>query len=441
MPPMKTVLLAAGSSRRFWPLREKFRLSIYGKTLLEHQVDTLRRAGCNDILCVISPQHQVWVQQLSLPITIVLQGEETGMCGALLAALPLCGNEPVLIVGNDFITTDAYRALQEKLFRVGDLQGILLAREVLENFPGGYLTLDRGRITAITEKPGAGREPSNLVTIIAHLHRDASLLLHAIVSTPNGGDDAYERALLSLFPHHHYAALPYYGTWFPLKYPWHALALLSSPPPTGPYIHPSVSLHPSAIVEGDVTIEEGVQVFPGATVRGPCFIGRNTIIGNNTLIWESSIGRSCVIGFGTEIKASILGNDVWTHSTYIGDSVIGENVCFGAGSITGNFRLDEGPIASLMGNERIPTGRKKLGAIIGDNCRIGIHVSMNPGVKIGEGSFISTATVVDHDIPHTSFVSMKHGEMFLRKNASPAPQPQHRLLFRKTVQGKKCSPA
>lgn len=438
---MKTVLLAAGSSRRFWPLQEKFHLSLHGKTLLEHQVDRLRHGGCDDILCVVSLQHQEWVRQLSLPITVVLQGEKTGMYGALLAALPLCGNKPVLIVGNDFIEASAYGALREKLACTHSLQGILLAREVTEYFPGGYLTLNHDRITAIMEKPGAGREPSTLVNIIAHLHRDASLLLHTISLMPTGGDDVYERALLFLFPHHYYTVLPYYGTWFPMKYPWHPLALLPSLPLAGPNIHPSVTLHPSAVIEGSVTLEEGVKVFPFATVRGPCFIGKNTIIGNNTLVWGSSIGHSCVIGFGTEIKASILGNHVWTHSTYIGDSVIGENVCFGAGSVTGNFRLDEESIASLVGHERISTGQKKLGAIIGDNCRIGIHVSMNPGVKIGKGSFVSTATVVQHDIPDGSFASMKYGEMRVQRNSAHPPPPNLRMPFRESVERKNQIPA
>lgn len=421
---MKTVLLAAGSSRRFWPLQEKFRLSIYGKTLLEHQIARLQHGGCDDILCVVGPHNYEWIQQLSLPFTMITQGKEKGMRGALLAALPLCGKEPVLIVGDDFIEASAYRELQGKFSRSLHLQGILLAREVTEYFQGGYLTLDQDRIISIIEKPGGGREPSNLVNIIAHLHRDASLLLHTLSTGPSRKDDGYEQALQSLFPHHHFSALPYSGMWFPLKYPWHPLPILSclSESLSMPQIHPSATIHASAVVEGNTTIEEGVKIFPHATVRGPCFIGKNTIIGNNALVLGSSIGHSCVIGFGTEVKASILGNHVWTHSTYIGDSVIGKNVCFGAGTVVGNFRLDEGLISSVVGYDRVQTGLKKLGTMIGDDCRIGIHVSMNPGVKIGGGSFISTATVVTQDVPDGSFVFMKNGAMHIRKNTvSSAP--------------------
>lgn len=365
------------------------------------------------------------------------------MWGALVTVLPFCGNEPVLIVGNDFIEVNAYRELRENFFRYTHLQGILLAREVTEYFPGGYLTLDQDRISAIIEKPGEGREPSNLINIVAHLHRDASLLLRALSAMPHGGDDGYEQALHSLFPHHHYAALPYRGTWFPLKYPWHPLQILPSLLDNlpMPQTHPSAIIHPSAVIEGNVTIEEGVQIFPYATVRGPCFIGKNTIIGNNTLLWGSSVGHSCVIGFSTEVKASILGNHVWTHSTYIGDSVIGENVSFGAGSVVGNFRLDEGTVSSVVGQDKVQTGLKKLGTIIGDDCRIGIHVSLNPGVKIGRGSFVSTATVVTQDVPDGSFASMQSGEMIIRRNTAAAPRPQGRLLFRGNVERKSPVPA
>ncbi|MBI2523768.1 hypothetical protein HYW11_00925, partial [Candidatus Peregrinibacteria bacterium] len=198
-------------------------------------------------------------------------------------------------------------------------------------------------------------------------------------------------------------------------------------------IHPSDAVHRSAVIEGNVTIEEGARIFPHATVRGPCFIGKNTIIGNNAFLWGSSVGHSCVIGFGTEVKASILHNHVWTHSTYIGDSVIGDNVSFGAGGVVGNFRLDEGMISSFVGHDRIRTGLKKLGTMIGNDCRIGVHVSMNPGIKIGRGSFVSTAAVIAEDVPDGSFVSMKGGEMVIRKNTAPPPRPQDRLFFRGNV--------
>ncbi len=434
---IKTLLLAAGSSRRFWPIADKFRLSIAGKTLLEHQISRLRRGGCGDIICVVGRNNQEWVRELYPTITTIVQGEDSGMRGALLAALPLCGNEPVLVVGNDIVVEDAYKELQEKFLQCHHLQGVLLARETEEYFPGGYLTIHNDRITAICEKPEKGMEPSNLVNLIAHIHRDASLLRRALAAMPMGGeDDGYERALHTLFQQYHFSALPYRGAWFPLKYPWHPLHVL----PTildelSAQIHPTASIHASAVVEGNVTIEDGVRIFPHATVRGPCFIGKNTIIGNNTLLWGSSVGRSCVIGFCTEVKASILGNNIWTHSTYVGDSVVGDNVCFGAGSVTGNFRLDEQQITSMVGGEKLQTGRRKLGVMIGKDCRIGMHVSINPGIKIGEGCFVGAATTTVRDAPDGSFVTTNKGMMTIKKNASPVPHPHDRLLFRRDVGG------
>lgn len=400
-------------------------------------MDRLRRGGYSEIVCVVGQHNQEWVRGLSPTVTTIVQGEESGMRGALLAALPLCGNAPVLVVGNDIIAADAYRELQEKFSHCPSLQGILLARKVEEYFPGGYLSLRNDRIAAICEKPGKGKEPSNLVNLIAHVHSDASLLLRAVATVPTGGDDGYEQALQLLFQKHNFAALPYNGTWFPLKYPWHPLCMLPAILEELPgHIHPSASIHASAVVEGNVTIEEGVRIFPHATVRGPCFIGKNTIVGNNTLLWGSSIGCSCVMGFGTEVKASILGNSVWTHSTYVGDSVVGDNVCFGAGGVTGNFRLDEKQISSVVGQEKIPTGRRKLGAVIGKNCRIGMHVSISPGIKIGGGSFVGGAASISCDVPDRSFVSMEKGGMTIRGNVSTVPPPHDRLCFQGEVEGK-----
>lgn len=180
------------------------------------------------------------------------------------------------------------------------------------------------------------------------------------------------------------------------------------------------NIHPSAVIEGHVILEEGVRVMPHATVVGPCYIGKGTIIGNNALVRESIIGEQCVIGFGSEVARSNLHSHVWTHSTYLGDCVIGHNVAFGAGSVSANFRLDEGEIASFA--EKLNTRRTKLGVIIGDNVRIGVHVSFAPGVKVGSGSFVATATYVSQDVAENRYVHTKEGVLEERENASKTPK-------------------
>jgi UDP-N-acetylglucosamine diphosphorylase / glucose-1-phosphate thymidylyltransferase / UDP-N-acetylgalactosamine diphosphorylase / glucosamine-1-phosphate N-acetyltransferase / galactosamine-1-phosphate N-acetyltransferase len=430
---MNVILLVAGRSKRFWPLREKNLFPIRGKSLAEHQVERLRAAGCESILLVAGAHNKSELKDLFPELPLIEQTDlERGMQGALLDALPRCGSEPVMIVGgNDVVDPSAYADVRQRMQK-GTMDGILLAKKVARYFPGGYLTLDGDRITGIQEKPGEGNEPSDLVNLVVHAHRDASVLLQALQDSVSDRDDAYERALDSLFKTHRYEAAHYEGGWQAVKYPWHLLELLPVllKDIRQQRISPTAHIHPTAAIEGNVIIEDGVKIMPHACVMGPCFIGKGTIVGNNALVRQSSVGEHCVVGYNTEVKASVLNHHVWTHSTYIGDSVVGENVSFGAGSVTGNLRLDEGEIASAVGEEKIGTGLSKFGTIIGDHVRIGIHTGIGPGIKIGSESFIGSSCLVSRDIPEASFVVMKSGELSVRPNNAKVNRPAARDKFK-----------
>lgn len=432
---MKTLLLVAGRSTRFWPLAEKPLFPVCGKPLLSHIVERLEEAGCGDIVFIAHASNMEDVQALYPDATVVEQENmEQGMRGALLSALPTIRNEDVLIVSsNDLIDASGYHATVEAGKQAG-CNGAILGQTVDRYFPGGYLSIEQNRITGIVEKPGEGNEPSNLVNIVCHYHADASVLLDALQRIDNAQDDGYgyEKALDTLFQDKHYTAVPYTDGWQAVKYPWHLLHVLPSllSDITQQSIDQSAQIHPSAVIEGHVIIEEGVKVLPHATIVGPCFIGRHSIIGNNALVRGSSVGEHCVVGYNTEVKSSVLHSHVWTHSTYIGDSIIGCNVSFGAGTITGNLRLDEEEILSVIKGEKIGTALKKFGTVIGDDVRIGIRVAINPGTKIGQGSFISSGALVEQDIPNNSFARMKSGELSVKENSTNTPQPANRQNYR-----------
>jgi bifunctional UDP-N-acetylglucosamine pyrophosphorylase/glucosamine-1-phosphate N-acetyltransferase len=431
---MKTLLLLAGRSKRFWPLADKNLVPIAGKTLLEHQVERLRAGGCRDITLVIGPHNMKEVKKLFPDLPVVRQQDlDLGMQGAMVSALPKVKKEPVLVVsGNDVIEPEAYRALVEASTKKG-VDGAILARKVKRYFPGGYLTVKGGRIRGIVEKPGEGKEPSKLVNIVAHVHNNPAALLATLKGMKSGRDDGYERALDALFQEKKYVAVPYEGVWQPVKYPWHLLPLLELflKEIKEPRVSKKAQIHPSAVVTGNVVIEDGVRLLPGACVVGPCFIGKDTVIGNGALVRGASVGERCVIGFQSEVKASVLFSDIWTHMTYIGDSVVAENVSFGGGTTTGNFRLDEEEVTSKVGADTVQTGLTKLGAIIGRDCRLGIHVGTNPGVKIGEGSFIAGGTFLHEDVPAKSFARVKEGKLIIRENRVAAPGAEERTKYRR----------
>lgn len=188
-----------------------------------------------------------------------------------------------------------------------------------------------------------------------------------------------------------------------------------------------------ATISGDVILGAGVQVRPGASIVGPAeiganstvrenvvvrgarlgpgcsinpgatiaqaILGRESIVGNGALVRESILGAGCVAGFGTEIARSYIGEDCWFHTNYIGDSVIGDDVSFGSGTTTANLRLDERTIRVTVDGAPIDTGMSKLGAMIGAHVRVGINVSLMPGVRIGTQSVVGPAVLLQRDLP------------------------------------------
>ncbi len=429
---MKTFLLLAGRSTRFWPLAEKTLFPICGKTLLEHQVERLQEGGCDEIILVGGAHNLEAASSIypDLP-TVEQENLDLGMRGAVLSILKAYPSSPLMIVGgNDVVHPSAYQSLLES---EGD--GAVLAYEVDRYFPGGYIELDGDRVTGIIEKPGEGNEPSSVINLVGHVHRDPEALLVALRDVDESTDDGYEQALAKMFTTHNYQAVRYNGPWQAVKYPWHILDLadLLLSEITEQRIHESVEIHESAEVIGNVVIEEGVRILHNAVVRGPCYIGKNSLVANNALVRGSSIGPDSVVGFSTEIKSCVLHSHVWTHMNYLGESVIGRNVSFGAGTVTGNLRLDEEEVISVVKGEKLTTGRTKFGTVIGDNCRLGIHVSTNPGIKIGAGSFISSKTLVAQDIPEKSFVFQKEGKFEVRENRTKPSTPEDREKYKKKL--------
>ncbi len=134
-----------------------------------------------------------------------------------------------------------------------------------------------------------------------------------------------------------------------------------------------------------ISIAEGTVIDPYALIEGPCVIGKNCHIRHGAYVRKGSlIGDHCVVGHSSEIKQSILLDGACApHFNYVGNSLIGRDVNLGAGAICANFRFDSKEVVIHSPGKRIPTGLKKMGAIIGDEVQIGCHCVLNPGTVIG----------------------------------------------------------
>lgn len=157
---------------------------------------------------------------------------------------------------------------------------------------------------------------------------------------------------------------------------------------------------PAAHIDGFVTVGEGSKILPGVVIEGNIVIGKNCKIGPNCYLRGSTtIGDNCHIGQAVEIKNSIVGHGSSVgHLSYVGDSVIGNKVNFGAGTITSNLRHDGANHKSMIDGRLLDTGRRKFGAIVGDGTHTGILTAIYPGRKLAPNSTTRPNDTVERDL-------------------------------------------
>jgi len=187
---------------------------------------------------------------------------------------------------------------------------------------------------------------------------------------------------------------------FLIRYPWNLLtaneqyvaALVEN------QIHGDI--HPLAVVDGVLHLGEGSRILPGVFIEGNVIIGANCKIGPNCYIrGNTTIGDQCHIGQSVEIKnCLILSRTNVGHLSYVGDSVLGEKVNFGAGTTTSNLRHDGKNHFSTVHGKLLDTGRRKFGTIVGDGVHTGINTSIYPGRKFWPHTSTRPGEIVQRDI-------------------------------------------
>lgn len=138
-----------------------------------------------------------------------------------------------------------------------------------------------------------------------------------------------------------------------------------------------------------IVVGEGTEIAPGALIEGPAWIGDGVTIRTGAYVRGGSwIGDGAVVGANTEVKrAIVLPGARAPHLSYVGDSILGSGVNLGAGTVLSNFRHDGGEVVILgPGGKKIPTGRRKLGAVLGDGVATGCNTVLHPGVVMGRDS-------------------------------------------------------
>lgn len=184
------------------------------------------------------------------------------------------------------------------------------------------------------------------------------------------------------------------------SYPWEALKGIKDL-----ILALGANLDPQQYVQTapGVWIHKTAQVAPSAWLGAPCIIGAQTQVRHCAFIREAAlVGENCVVGNSVELKNVILFDGVQVpHYNYVGDSILGYKAHLGAGSITSNVKSDKKPVV-IHGTQDIPTGLKKVGAIVGDYVEVGCNSVLNPGTVIGRGSNVYPLSCVRGVVPENS---------------------------------------
>jgi len=184
------------------------------------------------------------------------------------------------------------------------------------------------------------------------------------------------------------------------EYPWQALkdirsCIVALMPTLGDdykEIAPQVWAHKTAVIA------------PTAYLAAPCIIGPETEVRHCAFVRAPAlVGANCVVGNSVELKNVILFDNVQTpHYNYVGDSILGYRSHMGAGSITSNVKSDKTLVTVRCGEERVETGIKKFGAMLGDYVEVGCNSVLNPGTVIGRCTNIYPLSFVRGTVPENS---------------------------------------
>jgi UDP-N-acetylglucosamine diphosphorylase / glucose-1-phosphate thymidylyltransferase / UDP-N-acetylgalactosamine diphosphorylase / glucosamine-1-phosphate N-acetyltransferase / galactosamine-1-phosphate N-acetyltransferase len=384
---MQAVILAAGESSRFWPLNRKNKslIKIMGKPLIWYTLDSLKKSGVTDIIVVQGKKEEIKneLEQYNLGINIryLVQESPKGMGDAVFSSREFLENQFFVV---DVARCDAggYVKLLLEKQKNSKAEIVLLGTTTQTPQLYGILDLEGDRVKNITEKPSIGQEPSRIRAIGIYLLQKEFL-------------DYYEKV-----PDHMYAfesALSYCMREKEVR-----VAIIDKEPPSLKYpwdLFGMTKMLMDKYLGNKSQIGKNVKIFENAVIKGPCYIGDNCAIGNNALIREyADLEAGCVAGANSEITRCIFQEDAHVHSGFFGDSIFGKGCRVGAGTVTGNVRLDRGEIKAVVKGEKIGTGLNSLGVICGENTKIGINCSLMPGILIGSNCAIWPHSLVFENI-------------------------------------------
>jgi bifunctional UDP-N-acetylglucosamine pyrophosphorylase/glucosamine-1-phosphate N-acetyltransferase len=422
---MKAVILAAGEGVRLRPLtqyRPKCMIPLASKPLLEHLLLSLKVNGIEDIHIITGYRKEMIHnyfrdgRAFGVNLTYVEQPELSGTANAIRFSEEYIGDEDFLLLYGDLLIDPS--VVKKTLQKYAETKVITLSVTTVEDpHRYGIVKIEKEQVIKIVEKPKS-KKFGNLANVGVYVF--SKKIFKTIHKTTKSQRKEFEITdTLNLLikegvPLAHVEIDP--RTWLDVGRPWDLLeanrrVLKQS------RLENKGEVEKGAYLKGPIGIGLGTTIRAGSYIEGPVWIGEESDIGPNCYIRPfTSVGKGVRIGSACEIKNSLILNQTHIgHLSYVGDSIIGEQCNFGAGTIVSNLRFDDRTIKVNVKGEGVDSGIRKLGVIMGDKVKTGIGVRFMPGVKVEGDTWIGPSTTIYEDVSSGSIVSQKQALQCKRK--------------------------
>jgi bifunctional UDP-N-acetylglucosamine pyrophosphorylase/glucosamine-1-phosphate N-acetyltransferase len=368
-------------------------LPVAGRPLLAHVLDGAVAAGASRLIVVVgyeadAVRAQIGDQHAGVPVEYAVQAAQEGTADAVRAARPRLEDGPFAVLAGDNLYDEAGLA---ELF---DSAPAIGAFEAEDPRPYGVFELEGDRVSTVIEKPED--PPSSLVNASAYVFGGEAIAWLDVEPSSRGEYELTDVLARQLETADVRAVR--LERWLDVGRPWELLA--ANEWKLGQLERDLAGdVGATADLIGDVVVEAGVTVRSGAVIEGPALIQAGTEIGPNAYVrGAAAIGPDATVGHGVEVKNSLLmAGSTAGHLSYVGDSVLGRAVNLGAGTVVANLRHDDEPVEVTVKGERVSTGRRKFGVVLGDEVKTGINTSLNAGVTLSTKTMTEPGEAVTRD--------------------------------------------
>ena len=422
---LKAIILSAGEGSRMRPLtltKPKTMLPVAGKPIIQYDVESLRDNGITDILLIVRYKEEIVRNyfgdgsDFGVNISYKTQKDFLGTANAISYGEDFI-DDSIIVLNGDIILDDEIIHEIIKKYNYLSPDTLMLLTEVEDPSAFGVVEIENGNIKNIVEKPKREEAPSNLVNAGIYIfNKDIFDKIRETEISERGEYEITDSVSLQIEDNKTVIGHKTSKDWIDVCRPWELIEVneeLIGKLKT----EIKGTVEAGAVIHGEVFLDEGSVIKAGVYIEGNVYIGKNCDIGPNSYIRGNTyFGDNVHVGNAVEIKNSIImENTNVSHLSYVGDSVIGSNCNIAAGTNIANLRFDNATIKTKIKNQKIDSGRRKLGAIIGDSVKTGINSSFSPGVKVGHNSTIGSGVLLYEDLPSDTRVLEKQTHIIQKK--------------------------